>query len=375
MSKDKIWHLFARKLAGEASSAELEELEKLERDDPATYAAMQNAAAYWQIPTSFDADYAEATYQLHTDRMRKLGVGPEAKSKQDPQEGILKRRRLGFIRRRTIWIAAFTGGSILAAFLIIFNWPNDKSTISSQLPREKEADEMSTKNGSNTHFLLPDGSHVWLNAGSKLVFTKVKAMYGSREVDLKGEAFFDVVRNVDRPFIIHTSTMDIKVLGTSLNVKAYPNEKTVETSLIHGKVEVVMRRNPAEKYILKPDQKLILPNEDFEANNKAEQSANNPQAPVAVIKKLTYFKGDTTAVETLWTHNKLSFDQESFYDLSKKMERWYDIEFIFKNEDIKEVLFSGSFEGESISQALEALQFSSNYHFKYQVEGRFVFIK
>ena len=89
-----------------------------------------------------------------------------------------------------------------------------------------------------------------MNAGSVLKYPK-EFKGDTREVYLTGEAFFDVVKNPARPFIIHTSSIDVKVLGTKFNVKAYPNDKTVETSLVQGSVEVFVKNRPGEKYLLK----------------------------------------------------------------------------------------------------------------------------
>ena len=88
----------------------------------------------------------------------------------------------------------------------------------------KHSNEVSTQPGSKSKIQLPDGSTVWLNAGSKLTYTKD---FGKeiREVTLIGEAFFDVTKMKEKPFIIHTSSINIKVLGTAFNVKAYPEDK------------------------------------------------------------------------------------------------------------------------------------------------------
>src|SRR2546423_14261851 len=103
--------------------------------------------------------------------------------------------------------------------------------------------------GSRSKLVLPDGSTVWLNAGSKLTYNKD---FGNniREVSLVGEAFFDVMHIPDVPFVIETPTAVVKVLGTSFNVKAYPNETTTETSVIRGRVEISPRQRPGEKFVL-----------------------------------------------------------------------------------------------------------------------------
>src|SRR5437588_18774 len=94
-----------------------------------------------------------------------------------------------------------------------------------QGPSLKTGNEFFTQNGSRTNLVLPDGTRVWLNAGSRITYDK---NYGItlREVGLTGEAFFDVAHNSGKPFVIHTARIDIKVLGTRFNVKSYPLDKT-----------------------------------------------------------------------------------------------------------------------------------------------------
>src|SRR4029078_631833 len=98
---------------------------------------------------------------------------------------------------------------------------------------------VSTKRGSKSKVQLPDGTQVWLNADSRIAYNE-KFQGNLREVTLEGEAYFDVVRDEKRPFVIHTAAIDIKVLGTAFNVRSYANEKNTETSLIRGSIEVTL---------------------------------------------------------------------------------------------------------------------------------------
>ena len=119
---------------------------------------------------------------------------------------------------------------------------------------------VTTKYGSKTDIQLPDGSKVWLNSGSSLKYDK---QFGKelREVVLSGEAFFDVVRNAEKPFIIHTTNMDIKVLGTRFNVKSYANDKQSEASLIHGSIEVFIKKEGLKKILSEPNHKIVVMND------------------------------------------------------------------------------------------------------------------
>jgi ferric-dicitrate binding protein FerR (iron transport regulator) len=206
--------------------------------------------------------------------------------------------------------------------------------------------------------MLPDGSGVWLNAGSKLNYKK--AFDGkTREVELTGEAFFDVAKDPERPFIIHTSKMDVKVLGTQFNVKAYELDKNFETSLIKGSVEISVLADPGKKYLLKPNQKLVLA-KDIVASRSAIKK--NGAAGVQ-IKELTYLAGTNADIESSWTRNILSFEDEPFSEVAKKMERWYDVKFEFKDKRWENEFLKGSFEKESLDQAMNALKFTTGFNF------------
>jgi transmembrane sensor len=133
---------------------------------------------------------------------------------------------LGNRKRKWFWIAGAAAAAITAVLSFTFF-----STTKVVKPTRQAENTVSTKAGSKSKIQLPDGTQVWLNADSKLEYNEnfnVKL----REVKLSGEAFFDVVKNKDKPFVIHTSQMDVKVLGTAFNVRSYPDEATTETALL-----------------------------------------------------------------------------------------------------------------------------------------------
>ena len=115
--------------------------------------------------------------------------------------------------------------------------------------------------GSKTEMYLSDGTKVWLNAGTTLRY-RTSYSKNKRDVFLDGEAYFDVKKDPEHPFIVHVGDIEVKAVGTSFNVKAYKNEKTVETTLVEGKV-LVSKKNITEPIIMLPNQKLTFVN-----NNK-----------------------------------------------------------------------------------------------------------
>ncbi len=185
-----------------------------------------------------------------------------------------------------------------------------------------------------------------------------------REVQLTGEAYFDVAKDKSRPFIIHTSSIDVRVVGTSFNVRSYPNEKTTETALIQGTVEITLHNSPDKKIILKPSEKCTVVN--IQAPAKMQSAATEDQ-PMLTIGRIRYGKTDSTnSIETMWVKNKLAFENESFERISAEMERWYNVKFDIRRESVKDVRLTGIFENKSLTEVMEALRFSGA--FKYSVK-------
>lgn len=255
----------------------------------------------------------------------------------------------------------------------IWLYPKSKPIASvaagtSAMPNGMSGGEIFTTNGSKTHLLLPDSTLVWLNAGSHIKYDKA---YGAtrREVYLTGEAYFDVARNAEKPFIIHTDRIDIKVLGTSFNIRSYPADKTTEATLIHGSIEVSMRNRPGARIILKPNQKIIVANDDSTLRHiytGQPGPATHNELPM-IIRKPTYEQNTGTMIETSWIDNKLIFQDEEFGTLAKDLERWYGVSIRFTDPAQQQWHFTGTFQKETIEQALDALKMTAG--FTYTIKG------
>jgi transmembrane sensor len=218
MDNDHIWNLIAKKLAGEASVGELKELETILRRDADLHYSLEALHDMWKKKSQQKPEQSEIAFQKHMDRMYSRGIdmgSMESNLSMDEFPDIPHR----YMNWKTL---AFT---IAGFFLIVleyyfYSYQNPIPAV------QKPVWEVVTRNGSKTNLLLPDGTTVWLNAGSSLTYD---SLYGNklREVTLSGEAYFDVVKNPNKPFIIHTGKIYIKVLGTIFDVKSYPGEKTM----------------------------------------------------------------------------------------------------------------------------------------------------
>ena len=364
MAEEHIWNLIAKKLSGEASQAELQELEKLLRDNPDLHYPVQTIIDMWLADSHFNQQEAHEAFNRHLQRLKDLNIDFDQKDQQESDVILMPSRRKRFLRP-AIAVALVTGALYAGIRLTGSQEPVPAKTA---LEPEKTISQVSTRNGSKTNLILPDGTKVWLNAGSSLTYD---SSYGKnlREVSLSGEGFFEVVKNKEKPFIIHASKINVKVLGTEFNVRSYPTDKTTVASLIRGSIEVTFKDKPNKKIILKPNEKIIVDNNlilDDILENSHQRREKNYEVPGVDIKKLTHEFKTGTIIETSWVENKLIFQDESFEEIANMLERWYGVTIIFKNNQLKENHLTGSFRTETIEQALDALKFTAS--FKYEID-------
>ena len=376
MSADRIWKLIARKLSREASQEELHELDLLLREHPDLHFPIQTITDIWQVPEvtgqTVDGTNLELAYQEHIHRMMQKGIAlPHHTDEHGDNAYLLTGSRIiGKNIRKYLILAA-----VLVPLAFGGYWFYSKSAkppVTENASSPAILSEVSTKNGSKSTILLPDGSQVRLNAGSKLTYDK---QYGNgiREVTLIGEAYFDVVRNPEKPFVIHTSKIDIKVIGTEFNVKSYPGDKTTEASLIRGSIEVMIRNRPSEKIILKPNEKIVVLNDaDSLKKNVSAKNENVKKNSRVQVTDITYVPKYDAVLETSWIENKLIFRDESFKELAIRMERWYGVKISFRDKSVEELRFTGIFEKESVQTALKALKISE--HFNYNIQDDAIII-
>jgi ferric-dicitrate binding protein FerR (iron transport regulator) len=357
MTVDRFWDLLSKKVSSEASETELKELEEiiLTHPDWKNTAEALSILEHQSIP--FENNQAEAAFEKHIERMRKCDIefhDPHVLLNSEPE---LQGKKSG-IRKWKLAVGLF-----VVSGLIFFILRNDILSPGRIANERVPLSQVSTKPGSRTQIQLPDGSTVWLNSNSNLTYGED---FGKkiREVNLTGEAFFDVVKDHSRPFIIHTKVIDVKVLGTAFNVKSYPNDANTETSLIRGKVEVTVKNRENTKYYLQPNEKVIV------ANNAVSEvtpviKKQEYIKPLVSIQPLTYYHFDSSIIETSWVENKLIFQEnETFKEVALKMERWYGVHISFADPKLAEYRMYGSFTKETIKQALDALKIVFNFNFK-----------
>lgn len=230
--------------------------------------------------------------------------------------------------------------------------------------------EMVSISGEQIDLVLPDGSHVKLNANTKIRYSKF--FEGEmREVYLDGEAFFDVKSDPKKPFIVHTRDVDLKVLGTSFNVRAYHQEDYTETSLITGKVEVLDKTQDQLNLVLEPNQKYTSRLKKF-SNTQKNISNKDLDKPKTLIEEISMNPNEELPKEVQWVHNKLGFDNESLLNISKRLAIHYNVDFVFENKKAEQYLFTATFENDELQSILNALSVVES--FKFRKEGQRIIV-
>jgi transmembrane sensor len=309
-------------------------------------------SSYWERSSYYNGDIdAEKRWESLLNKI--TGVDdPQVVSPVKPKKSKLSIR--AFLKYAAIFILAFG-----LSWLLHSIFTKDLVTITDQYTT------IEVSNGSKSKIELPDGTHVNLNSGS---FIRYPNNFGGekREVYFEGEAYFDVRKNKNKPFIVKTGDIEIKVLGTQFNVSAYPDDNNIETTLVKGEVEVYYKnRGSFEKKLvkLKPNQKLIFQKSVSVARKEQPKKVQTETIP-ALKKPISIEYIPNTGHYTSWKDDKLEFSNVRFEDLITRLERWYNVSIVILNPEIKNARLSGEFEKETIEQALKALNLAVPFQYK-----------
>ena len=209
-----------------------------------------------------------------------------------------------------------------------------------EIPQEIVYNKLSVPRGGEYRIELEDGTKVWMNSESCLRYP-VAFFNDMREVYLEGEAYFEVQRDVDRPFIVHSGEQKVTVLGTSFGISCYASEVNDYTTLVSGKVKVDFERRK-QSFVLEPGMQVVY----------------NKESDVATEKKVD------VAEFVAWKNGKYVFKQKRLVDILSTLSRWYDFEVFYRNEDVKEVLFSGELRRfDDFSYLLQLIERTSDVKF------------
>jgi ferric-dicitrate binding protein FerR (iron transport regulator) len=252
-------------------------------------------------------------------------------------------------------VAAFTVLVTLVAAMALF-------TIYTLGDKQDMAyNTISVPNGQRSEITLSDGTRILINAGSSLRFPE-QFQRKDREVFLDGEAYFEVSEKKSRPFCVHTEDITIRVTGTVFNVEAYAGDGYVVTTLVSGKVQLwnnYAKRGQKETVNLKPMQQAVfLKNNNAKINQAVVKHFQNTLTPGKIISSQLMDIDPFVS----WTEGKLSFENETFGNLARKLERRYGVNIEILDESLKQIRFTGVLKNISVEQAMKALQLTARFH-------------
>jgi len=272
------------------------------------------------------------------------------------------------------------GLSVAAIFCIafflgtLFNHPRNIISTEQSITSATYT-EIKAPLGARSEIRLNDGTEVMLNAGSSI---KYHSDYNSlnRDLVLEGEAYFKVVRNINLPMVVNAGNINIKATGTEFNVKAYSDEGIIETTLIDGEVEISQKGNIDRDRILvlKPNQKAIYARQSDNLTLEKIKEIEPQVIKSARIKTNDFLVSPKTDVEqaTAWTKNKLIIRSENLESLCTKLQRKYNVTFVFINEEIKKHRFSGVLLDETLQQVMDVIKLTAPVD--YLMDGKTVLL-
>ena len=202
--------------------------------------------------------------------------------------------------------------------------------------------------GGEYRLQLADGSRIWLNSESSLRYP-VKFGLHRREIFLSGEIYLEVVPDTQRPFIVHTANRTIKVLGTRFNVRNYPTDSLWSTTLVEGKIQI---GHNDTTYILKPGEQYTASRQE----GRPQISSVNP------------------ALYTSWISGKIIFHNERLEEIIRQLQRWYDFEVFFQQQEVKNYRFRGVLSRDmDIRQALDIIEETTDL--KFDIKGKTILVR
>lgn len=217
--------------------------------------------------------------------------------------------------------------------------------------------------GQKGQVILADGTKISLNSGSKLRYPS-NFNGTSREVFLEGEAYFDVAHNKEKPFLVHSGKLTVKVLGTVFNLKAYSGENKIETTLISGSVKILEtnKNQSTEVAILQPNQQAVYDRVNGQISvNRFQEAKPAKSAVPEKTDEPVYTPVSKIETVTMWKDQKLVFDDETLEQMAQKLTRWYGKKVHIESENLKVNRYSGKFiYNETIYQVLEIISLTTD---------------
>jgi len=345
MKKDIDEVLLAKYFAEECTDAEVQQISAWMNENAENKDTVAQLKDIWKesqdIPPDFHPDVEKAWSNVSNNMKQTSGEIPS------------ESKVIQFFWRRTDILGSIS--RIAAILIVVIGVPS----LIVQLQRGDFFNalfanyiDIENPKGKRSEHVLPDGSKIWLNAYSKIRY--LKNLKGSkREIALTGEAYFKVVRDTSKPFIVKTRNSVTEVLGTSFNVRAFENDDELEVSVSSGKVSFAIKEQgsgKSNKIVLHPGEKGIY---------NRERNA---------LSKMTIDGEDHIA----WKKSKLLFRKIKMSKVEKMLERWYNIEIEMQNNNLRNCRFTASFLNASLEEVFKIITITLDVEVN-EVNGIYVF--
>ncbi len=266
----------------------------------------------------------------------------------DPETALLKtKKQIPQFGRKTRWLSFIRqAAAVLMLSAILSVTINYFLNRTPEKARDVVYQEIKAAFGTQTKLTLADGTNVWLNSGSTLRFPVSFENTQKRQVDLKGEGYFEVAKNSQKPFIVNTCKLQVKALGTSFNVNAYEDEKHIEVALIEGKVELLqpVKGEAVSIMTLQPSEIADYNVEDHQITHKSEPEIERYSA---------------------WKEGKIVFFNDPVEKLISRLENWYNVDIEITGNTLKGYHFTATFGQESLDQVLKYLSISTPFSYQF----------
>jgi transmembrane sensor len=359
MGKSRFIELMAKCLDKSASAEELKELEFFLEEHP-HFKKMHDVTSALRTGSS-PSDSNMQDEDINT-KLDALWVNIK-NTENHPQHND---KKIIPIRRYLKWVAGVAAILVIGVLSITFY----SRTVNKDNMLLATADQkIDVPYGQMVKLTLSDGTKVRLNAGSHFGYPAT-FVGNRREVTLDGEGFFEVTKDAQKPFLVHTAGLTVRVLGTVFNVRAYKHDKKAEATLFKGKVQIELTGDPDRKIVLTPREKLTVLNDAAPANHipNAHKEAAKLKYELSVLPVVE----NDEYQENAWLENKLVFTNTEFEDVAVSMERKYKVQFVFEDEALKKEQLSGVLKDENLESALFILKQITSFQSK--VAGHTVYI-
>ncbi|MGF1636140.1 MAG: FecR family protein [Cyclobacteriaceae bacterium] len=351
----KILHMFERFVKGQASEEEREQMLHWLSDENNKIEAYHLMQAKWFETQTDQLMSDEIDYKQAWKKIESQISHNNLNTAQSTNASSVRKIRLNrpWILHSMTKMAASLAIFLGFAFLVHFYIQNTNKIGVNEVDLSTQIVVKSTESKQRLSFVLGDGTKVTLNANSSLQFPK-RFSNTSREVELVGEAYFEVAQNIQQPFIVKTGNIYTKALGTSFNIKHKSGDSDIRVSLTSGKVSV---GQAVEEDLENEKLKILNPGEEVLYNVETHEM------------KKGYFKARTV---TAWKDGILLFDEMNVHQIVRALEEWYDVKITLKNPPSLNWKYTGEFQKEPLKNVLDGLSFSKKL--SYEIDNNHVIV-